>query len=124
MVESVHRLLLALVDWSYIEQLSTLEQAQVVDASKKPQTERYRLTEEALIALSGIRRSQSANGVEVDIRTVRKSNLQSSRGLETLGRVSVCDTVGSYQIVSLLGTGVLGGVMKSSTIRVVSGRSH
>ena len=120
MVESVHRLLLALVDWSYIEQLNTLEQAQVVDASK-PQTERYRLTEEALIALSGIRRSQSANGVEVDSNR-QEEQLHNSLP-ENLGRVSVGEQSEAIKSSHFLAWGASARCTEPS-ILVVSGRSH
>lgn len=120
MSEPVNRLVAALLVWSYLERLNSLDEAQILDTTK-PQGDRYRLTDEALIALSGIRRPEPASFAQeyaTDQSTTPSDGPAVGREHPSTGSV-----VGSYQILSPLGRGGFGSVYRAihiATQRIVA----
>jgi serine/threonine protein kinase len=116
MSEPVNRLVAALLDWSYLERVNSLDEAQILETTK-PQVDRYRLTDEALIALSGIRRPEPASFAQEDSADQSAPNEGPAVGGEHLSTGSV---VGGYQILSPLGRGGFGSVYRA--IHIVTQR--
>ena len=106
MADPVDHLIQALLQWSYIERVNTLGEAQIVDANK-PSVELYRLTEEALIALAGIRRP-----VESPVSTPTPASTDRDDGGPHDSPVPG-GVIGRYQIVSELGRGGFGSVYEA-----------